>query len=169
MCKFPLRYKNVSFINIDYPKKGEAAVAALNLIKITSIMMSCAFTPLDIRIYVCDAHCSHHSCAGSLFNPITMKKDKNKKTKLELERGKRMRKKKIQQEQQQRQPQQKPSKHIRIYSHIYIHFASNMSLLLNLRDFTLLIYFFCFRCLSHPPAHCVFARLFVVWPTSLSF
>lgn len=59
MCKFPLRYKNVSFINIDYPKKGEAAVAALNLIKITSIMMSCAFTPLDIYAYTCAMLIAH--------------------------------------------------------------------------------------------------------------
>lgn len=60
-------------------------------------------------------------------------------------------------EEEKIQQQQEPFKAFPYFE--YIHFASNMSLLLNLRDFTLLIYFFCFRCLPLSPlvhAVCVF-------------
>lgn len=57
-------------------KKGQAA---LNLIKITSIMMLCVFTVLDIYILYMRCSLLTSFCTGSLVNPITMnEEDKNK-------------------------------------------------------------------------------------------
>lgn len=139
--------------------RGEKGQAALNLLKITSMMMSCAFTALDTPyLYVCDVHCSHHFATGSLLNPITTDGDKNKEAKLERERGEGMRKK------------NKAAAAVETVQRIFvfrIHLfcQQHVTFIKSAWLYVTYIYFFCFRCLPLlPRSLCV--RLFVMWPTS---